>query len=657
MPGTIYRLTSLEEATFAHGVGPLVALLVTSQSAQLFAVLITVSVALNSEHLLLGVLSEEILGSLFTASRKDSVELFPLVIQADGEVVHCVARRNRSCFVPHCSLQVLRWNSKTQVSSHLQSQCKRATWRVSLVHAFSMCGGKDTRTRWPTPSPQRWPGRGERKNVKWVRHGKRQKMDALRFNLNGVWQEERALSPTLTLLRYLRDRKGMTGTKEGCAEGDCGACTVAVAERGSWRAVNSCLVLLPMLQGKHVLTVEALRSDKAYHPAQEAMAKALGSQCGYCTPGIVMSLFEATYRKDLDAPWKLDDQLCGNLCRCTGYRPIKEAALAVAGSCPDDRFSKLLTSPESMRLNYEATGQRFCTPNSLDELWAELKQHPDTKFVNGGTDLSLEVTKRFKVLPKLVSLEGLAELKTLSETGDTLHLGSGATIAEIEAFTASRIPSVHRMVRYFGARQIKHRGTLGGNLCTASPIGDLAPVLISLGATAVIRSSSRIRRLPLEQFFVGYRKTALEPGELLLAVEVPRVPASARAASYKVSKRRELDISTVSAGFYIDTDASGVVTVARLAYGGMAATTARAKSAEGELLGKPWTEASVARAAEAVSAEFSPLSDHRGSAAYRTLLAANLLRGFWEETRDVKQPSLQNRHVATVQTTEGVAHD
>ena len=339
-------------------------------------------------------------------------------------------------------------------------------------------------------------------------------MNHLRFNLNGTWIEERGLSPTTTLLRYLRDRRGMTGTKEGCAEGDCGACTVAVAERGSdgkttWRAVNSCLLLLPMLQGKHVLTVEALKGagEDGYHPAQVAMAKALGSQCGYCTPGIVMALFEATYRADLDAPWKLDDQLCGNLCRCTGYRPIREAAEAVAGSQPKDPFSAGLeeAAPQSMALTYEGTGQRYSTPSTLEGLWAELDAHPDSRFVVGGTDLSLEVTKKFAVLPKLVSLEGLAELKTLTEIDGGFRIGSGVTISELEEFCEERLPSVHRMVRYFGARQIKHRGTVGGNLCTASPIGDLPPVLISLGATAIIRGQSErapraarrlLRRLP-----------------------------------------------------------------------------------------------------------------------------------------------------------------
>ncbi|MFZ5441744.1 MAG: xanthine dehydrogenase small subunit [Myxococcota bacterium] len=485
-------------------------------------------------------------------------------------------------------------------------------------------------------------------------------MDHLRFNLNGVWLEERNVSPTTTLLRYLRDSKHLTGTKEGCAEGDCGACTVAIAETGPdgkpvWRAINSCLVMLPMIQGKHVLTVEALKRGEQHHPAQRELADALGSQCGYCTPGIVMSMFEATYRKDLDAPWKLDDQLAGNLCRCTGYRPIREAALAVAGTSPADDFSSP-PAPASMELTYERDGQRFVTPTGFDALWDELDRHPDAKLINGGTDLALEVTKRFAVLPRLISLEGLAELGRLEERADAFVIGSGVSISELEAFTATRLPSVHRMVRYFAARQIKHRGTVGGNLCTASPIGDLAPVLLSLGAIAILRSRNAERRVALDEFFPAYRKTALWPKEILAAVEVPRVPATARAIAYKVSKRRELDISAVAAGFFVDTDAAGVVTVARLAYGGMAATPKRAAAAEAALVGKPWSAEAVAAAAKALAKDFSPMSDHRGSAAYRSLVAANLLRGFFDETREVRQPPLHPGHAAAVQSPEEVHH-
>jgi xanthine dehydrogenase small subunit len=483
-------------------------------------------------------------------------------------------------------------------------------------------------------------------------------VNRLRFNLNGRWIEETKLSPTTTLLRYLRDRAGLTGTKEGCAEGDCGACTVAIAENGPdgkprWRAVNGCLVLMPMVQGKTVLTVEALRdAGGAYHPAQEAMARALGSQCGYCTPGIVMSLFEATYRDDVRGEaWKLDDQLCGNLCRCTGYRPIRSAAEKVAGSCPADRFAETLpkSAPQSMELNVDVEGQRFHTPVRIGALWDLLDLVPDARFVVGGTDLSLEITKRFARPEKLISLEGIAELRKVDETDAGYRLGATSTVSELEDWATTRLPPLARMARYFGARQIKHRATLGGNLCTASPIGDLAPALIGLGASAVLASRAGERKVPLDEFFTAYRKTALQPKEILAAVEVPKLKAGALACAYKVSKRRELDISTVAAAFVVELDGGGTVTSARLAYGGMAATPKRAAKVEAALIGQSWSEPAVEAAVAKLAEDFTPLSDHRGSAAYRARVAANLLRGFYAETSRAPVPALEPLHAGTVQ--------
>ncbi|MBX7113707.1 MAG: xanthine dehydrogenase small subunit [Myxococcaceae bacterium] len=483
-------------------------------------------------------------------------------------------------------------------------------------------------------------------------------MNRLRFCLNGQWVEDTQVAPTTTVLRYLRDQRGLTGTKEGCAEGDCGACTVAVVENGpdgkpTYRAVNSCLLLLPMVQGKHVVTVEGLKptASAAPHPCQSAMASALGSQCGYCTPGIVMSLFEATYRSDMQETWKMDDQLCGNLCRCTGYRPIRAAAQTVAGTCPPDAFSTALeaSAPESMALAYETKTQRFFTPSTMDELFKVLHHHANARVVVGGTDLSLEVTKRFEKPPCLVSLEGIASLKTLSESADGFSLGATATLSELEAFAESRLPAVARMARYFGARQIKHRATVGGNLCNASPIGDLAPVLISLGVTAVLASSKGERRIPLELFFTSYRKTALEAGEVLARVEVPRPSASAKSMAYKVSKRRELDISAVACGLYLQLNEAGVVTLARFAFGGMAATPKRATAVEQALLGQLWNEQTVETALQSLPSDFQPMNDHRGSAAYRMSVAENLVRGFFHETRGSHSPPLLPQHTATVQ--------
>jgi xanthine dehydrogenase small subunit/xanthine dehydrogenase large subunit len=275
---------------------------------------------------------------------------------------------------------------------------------------------------------------------------------------------------------------------------------------------------------------------------QEALASELGSQCGYCTPGVAMALLEACHRKDFDEPWKLDAQMCGNLCRCTGYRPIRDAAARVAGTGPSDRFARALaeTKPEPMELSYSAGPQRFFTPATLPALWDVLDAHPDARFVVGGTDLSLEVTKRYAEPPLLVSLEALRELRTLEPRAGGHRVGAAVWLTELEDYSRAACPPLERMIRYFGARQIKNRATVGGNLCTASPIGDLAPVLIALDAEAVVLSRAGERRMPLEDFFVDYRVTALRRGEILAFVDVPVQPAGARSIAYKVSKRREL---------------------------------------------------------------------------------------------------------------------
>ena len=481
----------------------------------------------------------------------------------------------------------------------------------------------------------------------------------LKFTVNGAQVEEDGVSPTTTLLNYLRGNLGLTGTKEGCAEGDCGACTVAIIDPDApggptFRAVNACLVLLPMVQNKTIVTVEGLREGRgAYHPVQQSLVENLGSQCGYCTPGVIMSMFEAHYRKDLDEAWKLDDQMCGNLCRCTGYRPIMDATRATAGKASADRFTDALAeaTSEPMALSYTHSGQRFHTPGDFDALWDVLDANADARLVVGGTDLSLEITKQFKTPPCLVSLEGIAELSRLTREADHWWIGAGVWLSVLESAARPDFPAIERMLRFFGARQIKNRATLGGNLCTASPIGDMAPVLISLDATAIIRGRAGRREVSMEAFFTGYRTTALQPGEILEAVKVPSTPGApsdVRTAAYKVSKRQELDISTVSAGMAVHLDPEGRVTQARLAFGGMAARPARASKAEAALVGQLWDEAAVERAASLIARDFTPIDDHRGSAWYRGTVAGNLLRGFYLETRGAPSPRLPYRPTGTV---------
>ena len=481
-------------------------------------------------------------------------------------------------------------------------------------------------------------------------------MDAvIRFHLNDERVEERQAAPTQTLLWWLRRERGMTGTKEGCAEGDCGACTVAIVDddpggRPTFRAVNSCLVLLPMMHGKRVYTVEGLARDGEPHRVQAALTEALGSQCGYCTPGFVMSLFEGCYREDLDAPWKLDDQLCGNLCRCTGYRPIRDALGEVAGERPDDRFRHALESSEltDQVIDYQIGEQRFVRPGSFDALFDIIEQDPDHRFVSGATDLGLDVTKKRTRFACLVSPDAIPGMRRIERIDGAWSVGAAVRLSDLEAEIERGLPPLARMLRFFGSRQIKNRATLGGNICNASPIGDTSPVLLALGASVIARSRVGTRRIPIDEFFVGYRQTALRPGEVVARVEIPEIPDDARAGAYKVSRRRELDISAVAAGLLVRLAGDGVVTEARFAYGGMAATPRRATQAEAAVVGRVWEQATVEAAMDALADDFTPLDDHRGSAWYRATVARNLLLGFYEETRDTPMRALPDRPVATV---------
>jgi xanthine dehydrogenase small subunit len=479
--------------------------------------------------------------------------------------------------------------------------------------------------------------------------------ETLRFWINDELIEEADLPGTTTLLRYLRDQRGLTGTKEGCAEGDCGACTVAILEErddgpAQYRAVNACLLFLGMLQGQRLFTVEAL-GRRASHPVQAAMVDARASQCGYCTPGIVMSLFEACYRPDMTADWQVDDQLCGNLCRCTGYRPIRAAGRQVAGLCPDDAFQvKANTHVQGdPSLDYRAPAgplhpeQRYLQPTTLDALFSARATYPEAVLVAGGTDLGLSVTKRYVHYSAVIGLDGIGVLRAVERSESGWCVGAGVTLTRVMETVGAEIPALHKMLRVFGSRQIRSRGTLGGNLCNASPIGDMAPVLVALDAVAIVAGPHGRRSVPMSDFFTGYRQTAMAGDEILAAVEIPHPEPGSFHASYKVSKRRELDISAVAAGMGVQVDADGTVSAIRLAYGGVSALAgARARRTEHALLGRPWTEAQIEAALPHLDVDFAPISDLRGSQRYRSLLVKNLLRGFFEESqredRDVFVP-------------------
>lgn len=479
-------------------------------------------------------------------------------------------------------------------------------------------------------------------------------MEPVHFTLNAERVDIRDVSPNETLLNFLRYSKGLTGTKEGCAEGDCGACTVLVvdAEHGReprLRAVNSCLLLLPMLHGREVFTVEGLKQE-SLHPVQEAMVDTLGSQCGFCTPGVVMSMAEAAYRHDIKEPWQLDDQMCGNLCRCTGYRPIRDAARRVVGTFPEGPIlGSLQSRPQQQRsLDYEDGNESFSIPTDFDALFSQIEKCPEAQLIAGGTDLSLEITKAHRTLPRLISLEAIAELQRLEFKDDGVFIGSALPLSELESALSERVPLVTRMLRFFGARQIKHRATAGGNLCNASPIGDLPPVMLALNAQLHLRSQNGTRIVSADDFFLGYRKTALRPGEILEGVWLADLQKGAKSGAYKVSRRRELDISAVAAAFVVRTGDEGTVEEARLGVGGVAATPVRATQTENYLMGKIFCEEVVEQAATILENEFSPLSDLRGSEWYRRKLVGNFLRGFFIETQSSEFVALPNHPTGTM---------
>ena len=461
----------------------------------------------------------------------------------------------------------------------------------------------------------------------------------IEFRLNGNPIRLDSISPNITLLDWLR-ATGLTGSKEGCAEGDCGACSVASVDKGSngkpaWRAINSCLVPIALMAGREIITVEGVSTgNRELHPVQQSMVDNHGSQCGYCTPGFIMSMFEAYHRDDLQTPSQLDEQLCGNLCRCTGYRAIRDAcadafAAAPAGNGFRNGLSRDVVAPPDVR--YASNGEQFLRPVSITDLFAALKTHPNARLIAGATELGLNITKRYEKFPVLVSVEAIPELTELRRTDDEWHIGAAVTLTRIKDSLGKEYPALDDMLYLFGSRQIRNRATMGGNIVTASPIGDSAPVLMALDARVVLASAEGERILPIDQFFVAYRKTALQPGEILKTIVIPRIALSARSLRrfYKVSKRREMDISTVAGCFAVALDESNKISDVRLAFGGVAAMPMRARKTEEALTGSIWDEATLLRVLPILEQEFTPISDVRGSASYRHRLILNLFRKFY----------------------------
>ncbi len=447
---------------------------------------------------------------------------------------------------------------------------------------------------------------------------------SIRILLNGEPCEIRGVPPATTVLDWLRTEKALTGTKEGCAEGDCGACTVALGtpDGGTMRyeAANSCLLAVPQLDGKALITVEGL-ANGGLHPIQRAMIEADASQCGFCTPGIVMALFAFLEGGEEPGIEAIHDALAGNLCRCTGYRPIVDAAREAARARVDIPAAEL---PEA-GAEYRAGRQAFFAPRTLDELVALRQAHPEAPLLAGGTDLGLLFSKERRAFPAVLSVARVAELHRLEIREDGIEIGAAVTYTRALPVLDAEYPGMGELIRRIGSPQIRNLGTVGGNIGNASPIGDTPPWLIAMDATLALRGPGGRREMPVEDFFLGYRRTDLRPDEVIESVRVPRLWAGQLFRIYKVSKRYDQDISAVI-GAYCLTLADGRVSDARIAYGGMAATPKRARAAERALVGRPWDEAAVAAASRAIAEDFQPIDDFRASAAYRATVAANLLR-------------------------------
>ncbi|MEW6341809.1 MAG: xanthine dehydrogenase small subunit [Paraburkholderia sp.] len=481
----------------------------------------------------------------------------------------------------------------------------------------------------------------------------------IRFYHRGAVREVQGVPATRTVLQHLREDLHCTGTKEGCAEGDCGACTVVLGELDAHgglalKAVNACIQFLPTLDGRALFSIEDLRgADGALHPVQQAMVDCHGSQCGFCTPGFVMSMWALYENQPAAAGLPTRDEinaaLSGNLCRCTGYRPIVDAAQKMFDytQYPRVLFDRAAVAAALQALQrrdtfeYHAPDVRgsafgtpaFYAPVTLDAFAALRAGHPHARILAGSTDVGLWVTKQFRELGDILYLGNVAELKHIERDAQTLTIGAAVTLEDAYAALAVDYPELAELWTRFASLPIRNAGTLGGNVANGSPIGDSMPALLALGAEVVLRHGPKTRTLPLDAFYLGYQKSALAAGEFVVAIRVPRPAPDLRFRTYKVSKRYDQDISAVCAAFALRIVDSTIVD-ARLAFGGMAATPKRAAHAEAALNGAAWDDTATQRAMDALAADYQPLTDMRASSAYRMKVARNLLRRFQLETRD-----------------------
>jgi xanthine dehydrogenase small subunit len=477
-------------------------------------------------------------------------------------------------------------------------------------------------------------------------------MESPAATVNGQLVSLEGVAPHTTALDWLRDC-GLTGCKEGCAEGECGACSILIARPGldtrtEWTALNACLVPAAAFDGQELITAEGLGKSDALHPVQQELAVRGGSQCGYCTPGFICSMAAEYYRasrvasiSDARSEASMDYEhgpngfdlhaLSGNLCRCTGYRPIRDAAYALGEPAPDDVLATRLAEPppgtSATRLSHNGT--EFVRPSNLAETLALIEKRPDAVLVAGCTDWGVEVNLRGARAALVVAIERLPELRGFDVDADAIEIGAALSLTEVERRLDGRVPILAEVFPQFASRLIRNGATIGGNLGTGSPIGDMAPALLALDASVVLASAEGDRAVPLAGYFTGYRQSVMRPGELIRAVRIP-LPVAGITAFHKIAKRRFDDISSVAIGFAVEVE-DGVVRQAHIGLGGIAATPVRAWATEEALTDKPWQEETVRQAAEVMAAEGTPIDDHRASAAYRSAMLGQALLKLYAE--------------------------
>jgi xanthine dehydrogenase small subunit len=471
---------------------------------------------------------------------------------------------------------------------------------------------------------------------------------SIRFLLNHRLVELSAVSAVQTLLDFLRLDRNLRGTKEGCAEGDCGACTVLVGRlldgRLKYESVNACIRFVGSLDGCHVVTVDSLATPGGpLHPVQQAMVDTHASQCGFCTPGFVMSLYGLWMENPKPSVTEIEKALQGNLCRCTGYAAIIRAAEAVSVIGDLDRdplvaeratiIGKLEGLKDGKRVEIGEGSERFLLPASVDDLAEIYEAEPKARIVAGSTDVGLWVTKFMRDIAPVVHLSHLDELRRITVDESGITFGAGVSYTESFPLISKHFPQLIELWNRIGGRQVRNMGTIGGNIANGSPIGDTPPALIALGASVILRKGKVSRTVPLESFFIEYGKQDRQPGEFVEAVRIPFLDENARYAVYKITKRLDEDISAVCGAFRLIFDGNGKVSDAVIAFGGMAGTPKRADNAEAALIGAEWSEATIDLAMETLGKDYTPLTDWRASADYRLLVAKNLLRRFYLETQ------------------------